>query len=65
MLCKARDRWTVLPGVDGRGDKGSRSSGRQRGGLSPNADSSPPLEEQRRIVAKVDELIAVCDRLEA
>ena len=34
-------------------------------GLASYLFPLPPLAEQRRIVAKVDELMAVCDRLEA
>jgi type I restriction enzyme, S subunit len=45
-------------------------TGAGRGGLPKNrmdqiAIALPPFAEQRRIVAKVDELMAVCDRLEA
>lgn len=37
----------------------------QQGALERISIALPPLAEQRRIVAKVDELMALCDRLEA
>jgi type I restriction enzyme S subunit len=48
----------------------TRQTGAGRGGLPKNRMDSipvalPPLAEQHRIVAKIDELMALCDQLEA
>jgi type I restriction enzyme S subunit len=44
---------------------GMTAKGIKAANLKPRSIPIPPLAEQHRIVAKVDELMALCDRLEA
>lgn len=56
----------VLKGIDfARYQSGTSVPSISQNSLSPIRIGLPPLEEQKRIVAKVDELMRLCDRLEA